>query len=325
MVEKIQAHLKTLREEREKLLRFKVTGEEKSWEYLIQTQTKRQKIVSEFQQLQQFLEEQERLLLAHLENLEKEIVKIQNDNVTKLSEEISCLSDLISEMEAKCQKPASEFLQDFRNILSRFEKGKFQQPAEISYSLGSELKIKGGESLVSYRQVNVILDPDTAHPQLIVSQDMKTVRWTDTRQYLPDNPERFDTWGCGLGYEGFTSGSHCWEVVMGNEERWAVGVARESVRRKGRISLNPEEGIWAVERCWWGQCQALTSPMTPLPLPRVPRRILVCLDYERGQVTFFDYGNKALIFTFPPASFTGERIHPWFWLWDRETQLRLCP
>ncbi|CAM4652559.1 unnamed protein product [Caretta caretta] len=72
--EKIQAHLKTLRKEREKLLGFKVTGEEKFQEYLVQTQTKRQKIVSEFQQLRQFLEEQERLLLAQLEKLDKEIV-----------------------------------------------------------------------------------------------------------------------------------------------------------------------------------------------------------------------------------------------------------
>uniref|UniRef100_A0A452HVT7 Zinc finger protein RFP n=1 Tax=Gopherus agassizii TaxID=38772 RepID=A0A452HVT7_9SAUR len=76
-----------------------------------QIQTERQKIVSEFQQLREFLEEQERLLLAQLEKLDEEIVRIQNENVSKLSEEISRLSELISEMEGKCQKPASEFLQ----------------------------------------------------------------------------------------------------------------------------------------------------------------------------------------------------------------------
>ncbi|CAM5165546.1 unnamed protein product [Eretmochelys imbricata] len=115
---KIQAHLEILKEEREKLLRFKVTGEGKSLEYLIQTENKRQKVVSEFQQLRQFLEEEEQLLLGQLENLEKAIVKIQNDNVTKMSEEIFHLSNLISELEGKCQKPASEFLQDVRSTLS---------------------------------------------------------------------------------------------------------------------------------------------------------------------------------------------------------------
>ncbi|XP_039358235.1 tripartite motif-containing protein 10-like [Mauremys reevesii] len=133
--ERIQAHLKTLRKEREKLLGLKATGERNCREYLKQTQTERQKIVSEFQQLQQFLEEQERLLLTQLEKLDKEIVRIQNENVSKLSEQISRLSELISEMEGKCPKAASKFLQDVRTTLSRCEKGKFQQPEEISPEL----------------------------------------------------------------------------------------------------------------------------------------------------------------------------------------------
>ncbi|XP_044840041.1 zinc finger protein RFP-like, partial [Mauremys mutica] len=121
--ERIQAHLKTLREEREKLLGLKTTGERNCREYLKQTQTERQKIVSVFHQLRQFLEEQERLLLAQLEKLDKEIVRIQNKNVSKVSKQISRLSELISEMEGKCQKPASEFLQDVRTTLSRSHVG----------------------------------------------------------------------------------------------------------------------------------------------------------------------------------------------------------
>ncbi|XP_044837301.1 zinc finger protein RFP-like [Mauremys mutica] len=346
--ERIQAHLKTLREEREKLLGLKATGEGNCQEYLKQTQTERQKIVSEFQQLQQFLEEQERLLLAQLEKLDEEIVRIQYENVSKLSEQISRLSELISELEGKCQKPESEFLQDVRTTLSRCEKGKFQQPEEISPeleervsgfsqktivlmeilgkfkdTLPSELERKRGEFFGAHRQVNVTLDPDTAHPDLVLSEDRKSVRWADTRQRLPNNPERFDTEPCVLGCEGFTSGRHCWEVEVGDGRYWAVGVARESVGRKGGINLSPEGGIWAVER-WWGQFQALTSPVTPLPLSRAPSRIQVCLDCDRGQVTFIDAGDEAPIFTFPPGSVPGERIRPWLRV-GRGSRLRLCP
>ncbi|XP_065420674.1 zinc finger protein RFP-like [Chrysemys picta bellii] len=346
--EKIQAHLKTLREEREKLLGLKVTGEGNSQEYLKQTQTERQKIVSEFQQLREFLEEQEQLLLAQLEKLDKEIVRIQNENDSQLSEQISHLSVLISEMEGKCQKPASEFLQDVRSTLSRCETGKFQQPEEISPkleervsgfsqktialleilgkfkdTLPSELERKRGQSFGAHRQVNVTLDPDTAHPQLVLSEDGKSVSWGDTRQQLPSNPERFNTMLYVLGCEGFTSGRHCWEVEVGGWGGWAVGVAKESVRRKGQISRSPEGGIWAVQWCWGGQFQALTSPVTPLPLSRVPSRIRVCLDCDRGQVTFIDAGDEAPIFIFPPGSVPGERIRPWLWVW--RSRLSLCP
>ncbi|XP_039358226.1 zinc finger protein RFP-like [Mauremys reevesii] len=345
--EKIQAHLKTLREEQEKLLGLKVTGEGKSQEYLKQTQTERQNIVSEFQQLRQFLEEQERLLLAQLEKLDEEIVRIQNENVSKLSEQISHLSELISEMEGKCQKPASEFLQDVRSTLSRWEKGKFQQAEEISpeleeqvsgfsqktiallealrkfkATLPSALETKREESLRAHRQTNVTLDPDTAQPQLVLSEDRKSVRWGHTRQDRPNNPERFDPEPCVLGCEGFTSGRHCWEVEVGDGQCWAVGVARESVRRKGGISHSPEGGIWAVERDW-SQFRALTSPVTPLPLSRTPSRIRVCLDCDRGQVTFIDADDEAPIFTFPLGSVPRMRIQPWLWVW--RSRLRLCP
>uniref|UniRef100_A0A8C3HMB4 Uncharacterized protein n=1 Tax=Chrysemys picta bellii TaxID=8478 RepID=A0A8C3HMB4_CHRPI len=139
--------------------------------------------------------------------------------------------------------------------------------------------------------------------------------WSGHTLAVPNNPERFDIERCVLGCEGFTSGRHYWEVEVGVGGVWGVGVARESVRRKGRISLNPEQGIWAV-RCSEDQYWAHTSPEQIIPFPpsRAPRRIRVYLDYERGRVTFFDVGTGDPIFTFPPASFAGERIRPFLWV-----------
>ncbi|XP_053903645.1 E3 ubiquitin-protein ligase TRIM39-like [Malaclemys terrapin pileata] len=318
-----------LKKEREEILSFKLNGESKSQELLKQLKRERQKIVSEFQQLCQFLKEQKRLLLAQLEELKQEIEKRRDEYVAKLSEEISSFSSLISEMEQKCQQPASEFLQDIKGTLSRCERKTFQNPVAFSSELkwriwessqrnaSVETIMKKFKDCLSSRQrlhkANVTLDPKTAYPDLILSADQKSVRLGRTWRALPNNPERFDTEPCVLGCEGFTSGRHYWEV----EVQWggvcAVGVARESVSRKGRIRVNPEQGIWAVEG-WGNQYRALTSPEhgTPLSLSRAPSRIRVYLDYERGQVTFFDAGNEDPIFSFPPASFARERIRPFF-------------
>ncbi|XP_048347975.1 tripartite motif-containing protein 10-like isoform X2 [Sphaerodactylus townsendi] len=163
------------------------------------------------------------------------------------------------------------------------------------------------------RKVNVTLDPWTANPKLIISLDQKTVRHGKELQALPDNPERFDSEPFVLGCEGFCSGKHCWVVNVEAGQNWAVGVARESVKRKGNLSLSPEQGIWAVEQCW-GQLQALTSHWTPLYLCRKLRMVRVSLDYERGQVAFSDAELDFPIFAFPPDFFRKEKIYPWLWV-----------
>lgn len=161
--------------------------------------------------------------------------------------------------------------------------------------------------------VNVTLDPETAHPRLILSEDQKSVRWEYSLQESPDGPERFDADPCVLGCETFTSGRHCWVVDLTEGQYCAVGVSRESLPRKGAVSFNPDEGIWAVQQ-WGFKNRALTSPPTPLNLPRVPKKIRISLDYEWGEVAFFDVENQMPIFTFPLTSFGGERLRPWFWV-----------
>ncbi|NXK00036.1 BT1A1 protein, partial [Corythaixoides concolor] len=177
---------------------------------------------------------------------------------------------------------------------------------------------------VPIEEVKVVLDPDTAHCDLVLSDDCKSVKREDTRQDIPDIPERFNPWRCVLGCEGFTSGRSYWEVEAVDGGGWAVGVSREDVKRKGEIEFKPEEGIWAVGQ-WAGHFQALTSPnRTPLPEIQTPKRIRVSLDYEEGRVSFFSVDEEIPVFTFPLASFEGIRVHPWVWL-GPGTWLKMWP
>ncbi|XP_023257055.1 zinc-binding protein A33-like, partial [Seriola lalandi dorsalis] len=92
----------------------------------------------------------------------------------------------------------------------------------------------------------VILDPNTANPCLHLSDDLTSVRHGDTKQQLPDNPERFIKYATVLGSEGFSSGKHSWEVEVGDYPVWNVDLTKESVDREGEIYASPEYGLWCL-------------------------------------------------------------------------------
>ncbi|XP_032717568.1 butyrophilin subfamily 1 member A1-like isoform X1 [Lontra canadensis] len=172
--------------------------------------------------------------------------------------------------------------------------------------------------------VDVTLDPDTAHPHLFLYEDSRSVRLEDSRQELPEKPERFDSWPCVLGRETFTSGQHFWEVEVGDRADWAVGVCRENVVKKGFDPMTPENGFWAVELYGNGYW-ALTPLRTPLPLAGPPRRVGIFLDYESGDVSFYNMTDGSHIYTFSNTSFSGP-LRPFFCLWScGKKPLTICP
>ncbi|NXK51452.1 TRI27 protein, partial [Chauna torquata] len=329
--EEIQAHLQVLKEEREKYLESRKTGVRKSL-YSAKTKNEGKKIVCEFEHLHQFLKDQERLLLTQLADLDRAIAKAQEEAVAKVSEEMAHLDTLIWEMEGKFQQPASKFLlgsppsPPFCSLCS-CEMMKFNPPVEISPDLERRLedflqknvlvrctlrKCQGPSPasttlILSCPAASVTLDPATAHPNLHLSDDRKQARGQLVPQDLPDNPERFNFEPCVLGCQGFTSGRHFWEVEVGQGGVWALGVARESAKRKGPMSLTPKEGIWALEAF-----HSLTSPRANLRLNALPRRVRVSLDYEGGRVAFFSSDDDAPILVYTRASFNGEKVLPWF-------------
>uniref|UniRef100_A0A8C6QI04 Butyrophilin, subfamily 2, member A2 n=1 Tax=Nannospalax galili TaxID=1026970 RepID=A0A8C6QI04_NANGA len=170
---------------------------------------------------------------------------------------------------------------------------------------------------------DVTLDPDTAHPELFLSEDRRSVRRGPSRQRVPDNPERFDCRPCVLGQESFSSGKHYWEVEVENVMVWAIGVCRESVERKGEAPLVPPNGFWTLEM-FGGQYRALSSPEKIIPLKTRLCRLAIFLDCEAGDISFYNMRDRSHIYTCPRAGFAGP-LRPFFRLGSDDGPLFICP
>ncbi|XP_028828237.1 zinc-binding protein A33-like [Denticeps clupeoides] len=159
--------------------------------------------------------------------------------------------------------------------------------------------------------VDVTLDPDSAHPNLILSADGKQVRHGDKRQNLPDNPERFGYCVCVLGKEGFSSGRFYYEVEVGGKPEWDLGVARVSINRKGKIILTPQNGYWTVWLRNGNKYSACSDSPVLLSLSKKPQKVGVFVDYEEGLVSFYDVENSSHIYSFTGQTFS-EKLYPLF-------------
>lgn len=153
------------------------------------------------------------------------------------------------------------------------------------------------------------LDANTAYPCLKLSKNLTQVCNSGSMQKLPDNPERFDHFVFVLGSEGFDSGCHAWEVEVKDNNDWVIGVVKESIARKGKVSGGPEAGFWTIALSD-GLYTAMTSPPTRLKLSGHLERVRVKLDYEAGEVSFSNPLELTSIYTFN-EHFT-ERMFPFF-------------
>ncbi len=158
----------------------------------------------------------------------------------------------------------------------------------------------------------MILDPNTAHPDLIVSDDLTSVRYSENNQLIPDNPERFDIFPFVLGSEGFNSGTHCWDVEVKESPDWSLGVTTASNQRKGRVFFNTD--VWSVR-------YGLFEPFG-FRVKQDLERVRVNLDYDRGTVSFSDPVTNTHLHTFT-STFT-DTLFPFFFSYSFSS-LKILP
>ncbi|XP_074494963.1 zinc-binding protein A33-like [Sebastes fasciatus] len=300
--DQLKSDLESLEDKRDKHKQVENTYDEMVKHSKKQLLSTERQIRAEFNKLHQFLKEEEESRLAALREEEEQKGKTISKEMKMIQEHISSLSDSISAVEEDLQKHNVPFLSSYKATQTRARvQCSLSDPQLVSGALIDVAKHLGNLSFRVWEKMKdtvhfspVILDPNTASPSLYLSDDLTSVRHGDTDQQLPDNPERNTKHPTVLGSEGFSSGKHSWEVEVGDHPDWFIGLAKESADRKGEIYASPKYGIW----CLIHQSGKYTDVLgKTFRVKKCLQRIRVQLDYDKGEVSFYDPEDMTHIYT----------------------------
>ncbi|XP_060259720.1 butyrophilin subfamily 1 member A1-like isoform X4 [Ovis aries] len=236
-------------------------------------------------------------LPPQIEELQKQLDKYkqENEELQKKSEEL--------------QKQLDKYKQENEELQKKSDRRKAQ------FKLGwRESTLYPDWRKEEFQTVNVTLDEATAHPRLLLTEDRRGVTLQEIQQDLPSSTQRFVSIPCVLGQPQICSGRYYWEVEVGDLHSWDLGVCRDSVSRKGTFQMSPQNGFWAI-RLYQEDYWALTIAETHLTLREKPLSVGIFLDYEAGDVSFYNMTDESHIFTFSKQTFYGV-LRPLFRLWS---------
>nr|XP_023832890.1 putative leucine-rich repeat-containing protein DDB_G0290503 isoform X1 [Salvelinus alpinus] len=283
------------------------------------------KSVSEISELQKQLKAKEKLNARldskniELEKFQKEM-KMECDEIQHRCKEVQLQNDQNQEDLLKMQQQLREEEAAFNRLQqqlrdSKDDNARLQGRNKSLQEENDKLKMNLQDLLVDPETIvhstKVALDPDTAHPKIILSTDETEMSVAQQRQNVPNNPGRYDLSLAALGKTGFNRGRNYWEVEVAGKTCYNIGVARGSANRKGQLKLKPAEGYWTIILTKQGVLKALAAGPLDIQLPELPQKFGILLDYKKGEVSFYNANTRSLLHKFTGNRFT-DKLYPFF-------------
>ncbi len=148
--------------------------------------------------------------------------------------------------------------------------------------------------------VEITIDHERLHPDLMVTKDYKMVRDSPDYNHTGDG---FPYQLCAFGAQRFTFGRHYWEVELVQintppKNYWIIGVMKEgSLTSRDRSALTPSAGYWFLCSDGPNGFYTNTDPPVKLSLTPRPERLGVLLDYDNGQLSFYNVTERKHLLT----------------------------
>ncbi|XP_012863886.1 tripartite motif-containing protein 6 [Echinops telfairi] len=319
--ELFQEHLKKLTKEQQEAAKLTAVTKEKKTRWKSQMETEIHRVQRQFKQLRSILDKEEKRELKKLEEDERRGLRLIEETEDELVRQSQALTDLIAELQQRCQGSALELLQDINDVTQRSEFWTLRKPKVLPTKLRSTFRAPDLKKMLrTFRDltgvqnfwVDVTLNPQTANLNLLLSKNRRQVRFVGTD--LPGPSCLREHYDCGvLGSQHFSSGRHYWEVDVKDKTDWILGVCSNSVEptffsshhytnhQNGSSSYRPQSGYWVIGLKHKHEYRAYEDASTSLLLLMTtpPHRVGVFLDYEAGIVSFYNVTNHGFpIYTF---------------------------
>ncbi|XP_029603948.1 NACHT, LRR and PYD domains-containing protein 12-like [Salmo trutta] len=196
---------------------------------------------------------------------------------------------------------------------------------KLNVDHGGDCRLKSG--LRKYA-CHLTLDPNTANPNLILSEGNTKVTRVAEKQHYEDHPDRFDYHSQVLCRESLSGSRYYWEVERG-DHMTVIGVVYKGMMRKGGEA---DSRIGANRKSWCLACsdslylfnhagvhsRSISDP--------VSNRVGVYLDWPAGTLSFYGVSSSGtLTHLYTEHTTFTEPLYPGFGVYSSSlTSVTLC-